>query len=78
MNGDQNKKTFLIGNSLLSGVNVKGLKSHVHCQPIPGATINKVNEKISMYDLNKFINIIYCGGNDSAESEKPGQFQNSI
>ena len=76
MNGDQNKKTLLIGDSLLSGVNVKGLKSYVHCQPIPGATINKVKEKISMYDLNQFKNIIiYCGGNDSAESENPDNFK---
>lgn len=75
-NGDQNRKTLLIGDSLLSGVNVKGLKSYVHCQPIPGATINKVKEKISMYDLNQFKDIIiYCGGNDSAESENSDNFK---
>ena len=78
VNNEQNKKTLLIGDSLLSGVNVKGLKNYVHCQPIPGATINKVKEKITMYDLSEFKNIIiYCGGNDSADSEDLEVFKNS-
>ena len=76
VNSDQNKKTLLIGDSLLSGVNGKGLKSYGHCQPIPGARINKVKEKISMYDLSQFKHIIiYCGGYDSAESENSDSFR---
>ena len=38
-------KTILIGDSLLSGVNKKGLRSNVYCQPLPGANINTIMEK---------------------------------
>ena len=76
MNNSQNKKTRLIRDSLLSGVNGKGIKNKVHCQPIPGATIDKIKEKIMMYDLSQFKNIIiYCGGNDAAKSDIPSDFR---
>ena len=76
VNNSQNKKTLLIGDSLLSGVNGKGMKNFVHCQPVPGATIDKLKEKISMYDLSQFKDIIiYCGGNDAAKSDSPNSFR---
>ena len=72
----ENKKTLLVGDSLLSGVNGKGLKNNVHCQPVPGATIIQIKEKITMYDLSQFQNIIiYCGGNDSAKSDNTDSFK---
>ena len=62
--------TLLMGDSLLSGVNRKGLRDNVHCQPFPGATIKTIKDKISMFDLSKFRNVvIYVGGNDSAQSD---------
>ena len=77
VNNSQNQKTLLIRDSLLSGVNSKGMKNYVHCQPIPGATIGKLKENIVMYDLGRFKNIfIYCGGNDAAESDIPTAFRN--
>ena len=61
-------KTLLIGDSILSGVNRKGLKNNVLCAPFPGATIDIISKNISMYDLTQFENVvIYCGGNDSAK-----------
>ena len=67
-------KTLLIGDSILSGVNRKGLKNNVHCAPFPGATIDIISKNISMYDLTQFKNVvIYCGGNDSA---KPNNVEN--
>ena len=52
------------------------MKNHVHCQPIPGATIGKIKEKIVMYDLSQLKNIIiYCGGNDAAKSDIPNAFR---
>ena len=76
VNNSQNNQTLLIGDSLLSGVNGKGMKNYVHCQPVPGATISRIQEKISMYDLNLFKNIIiYCGGNDAVKSDSPSSFR---
>ena len=76
-NQSQNKnKTLLIGDSLLSAVNRKGLKNNVHCAPFPGATIDIINKNISMYNLTQFKNvIIYCGGNDSATPDKMEHFK---
>ena len=73
----QTNKTLLIGDSLLSGVNRKGLKNNVHCAPFPGATIDTVYRNIAMFDLTQFKNvIIYCGGNDSAKSGNMEHFKN--
>ena len=69
-------KTLLIGDSLLSAVNRKGLKNNVHCAPFPGATIDVISRSIIMYDLTQFKNIIiYCGGNDSAKSNNMEHFK---
>ena len=62
--------TLLIGDSILSGVNRKGLKRSVECQPIPGATLEKLLEKIKIYDLKNFENIIiYVAGNDASQKK---------
>ena len=63
------KPTLLIGDSILSGVNRKGLKRYVECQSIPGATIDVLLEKIKIYDIKNFDNIIiYVSGNDAAQN----------
>ena len=55
-------KTLLTGDSLLSSVNKKGLRNNVHCQPFPGATVSTIVDKIDLFDLSKFRNIvIYVG-----------------
>ena len=37
--------TLLIGDSILSGVNHRGLKSNIECQPISGATVDTLLDK---------------------------------
>ena len=72
---EHSNRTLLIGDSLLSGVNKKGLKDDVHCQPLPGATIEIIKDKISMFDISKFKNVvIYVGGNDAANSDNTETF----
>ena len=60
-------KTLLIGDSILSGINKKGLNKNVECHPISGATVDILIDKIRIYDLKCFENIvIYVAGNDCA------------
>lgn len=69
-------KTLMIGDSLLSGVNKKGLRNNVHCQPFPGATIDTIINKIDLFDLSKFGSIvIYVGGNDSPKIRDTESFE---
>ena len=58
-------KTLIIGDSIINGINPRGLKNYVHCSGISGATVETVHEKMSVYNLKNFTNvIIYVGGND--------------
>ena len=59
-------KTLLIGDSILSGINKKGLNRNVECHPISGATVDILLDKILIFDLRCFENIvIYVAGNDA-------------
>lgn len=59
------KKVLMMGDSILHGVNVKGLKNNLHKHSVSGATIHTLIRDIEMYDLNQFHTvIIYIGGND--------------
>ena len=61
-------KILIIGDSILSGVNRKGLSHNIECQPYSGANIKTMYEKVQMFDLSKFSDIvIYVGGNDSSD-----------
>lgn len=79
-------RTLIIGDSILSGVNKRGLNRNVECLSVPGATIETINDKIQLYDISKFNNIVvYVGGNDAANNsdmeyfeEKCDQFMRSI
>lgn len=65
----QMSQTLIIGDSILSGVNRKGLVQGIECRSIPGATIDTLTEKIKLYDLSKFTDIVvYIGGNDSSRN----------
>ena len=76
-NNSKNKNMLLIVDSLLSGVNGKGTKNFVHSRSVPGATIDRIRENTSMYDLSQFIKdiIIYCDGYDAAKSDSPNSFK---
>ena len=62
-------KVLILSDSILSGVNRKGLSHNVECQPYSGAKIVTVHEKVHLFDLSKFSDIvIYVGGNDSSSN----------
>ena len=46
-------RTLLIGDSILNGINRKGLSNYVECHSIPGATIDTIIDKLQIYDLKK-------------------------
>lgn len=68
-NTHSGKKLLMIGDSILHGVNVKGLKNNVHKHSVSGATINTLIKDIGMYDLTQFHTVIlYVGGNDISKT----------
>ncbi|MCU7800227.1 MAG: SGNH/GDSL hydrolase family protein [gamma proteobacterium symbiont of Lucinoma myriamae] len=61
-------KILLIGDSILHGVNTKGLVTGVQKHSKSGATVNDIISEISMYDLKSFDKyIVYVGGNDCSK-----------
>lgn len=65
-NNDSNQ-ILLIGDSLISSVNPKGLTSNVVKNGISGGNIDKVSTQIKVYDIRKFSHVIvYVGGNDAS------------
>ena len=61
------KQILLIGDSLISAVNPKGLKQNVFKNGISGATIDCILNKVKVFDLAQFSHIvIYVGGNDAS------------
>ena len=57
--------TLIIGDSVLHGINLKGLKSNVHKHSVSGANIDTILCDIRRFDLKTFSRIIiYAGGND--------------
>ena len=69
-------KTLLIGDSILSGINMKGLNKNVECHSISGATIKTIIDKIQIYDLKCFDNIIiYVAGNDCANKNSEWDYE---
>lgn len=61
------KNIFLVGDSILSRVNPRGLRYNVHKHSLPGATINSLASELQLYNLSRFDTIIlYIGGNDAA------------
>lgn len=68
----QPSKTLIIGDSIIKGINEKGLKHNVLCHGISGATLQTVAEQVQLYDLQNFSTVILSvGGNDLANSRDP-------
>ena len=62
-------KIIMIGDSILLGINRKGLSHNVECQPYPSANTDTIYEKVQIFDLTKFSDVvIYVGGNDSSDN----------
>ena len=59
---------LLTGDSIISGVNKKGLIRNMECLSIPGGTINSLTNKLEIFDISKFSYIIITiGGNDAED-----------
>ena len=68
-------RTLLIGDSIISGVNKKGLIRNMECLSIPGGTIYSLTNKLEIFDISKFSNIIITiGGNDAADKANLDSF----
>lgn len=58
---------LLIGDSLISMVNPKGLRDNLITNGISGGNIEKITAQMKVYDISKFSHvIIYVGGNDAS------------
>ena len=72
-NSDQ---ILLIGDSLISKVNPKGLAPNVIKNGISGGNIDKISSQIKVYDIRKFSHvIIYVGGNDASSGTDVEYFE---
>ena len=69
-------RTLLVGDSLMKGVNSKGLKTGVTVCAKAGATIKDIWNEVSVYNLNLYDNIVICvGGNDASKRTDTNQFE---
>ncbi|MCG8033131.1 MAG: SGNH/GDSL hydrolase family protein, partial [Candidatus Thiodiazotropha taylori] len=74
--GKSNRSTLIIGDSILHGINMKGLISSAHKHSVSGAKIDNILTDIRRYDLKNFSSIIvYVGGNDFAGGIDPELFE---
>ncbi|MCG7879243.1 MAG: SGNH/GDSL hydrolase family protein, partial [Candidatus Thiodiazotropha endolucinida] len=70
------KRTLIIGDSLLKGINNRGLKSGVKICARGGAKISDIWEEMSLFDLKSFTNVIICvGGNDCSGKSNIKSFE---
>lgn len=61
------KQVLLIGDSIISGVNPRGLKESVHRNGMSGATVESIIKEVKLFDLEKFSHVvIYVGGNNAS------------
>ena len=64
-------KLLLIGDSILNGINTKGLVKCVQKHAKGGATAKDLLDEISVYDMRNFeACLIYVGGNDCAKGTR--------
>ena len=69
-------KTLIVGDSLLNGINYRGLRKDVKICARSGASIDDLWEEISVYDMKSFARIIICiGGNDCSRKRNTSDFE---
>ena len=65
------QRVLFLGDSIIKGVNTKGLAHSVHKHSTSGGNIQTLIDEINLYDLNVFSTIIvYIGGNNVARGDK--------
>ena len=73
---DKSEQILLIGDSLISKVNPKGLAPNVIKNGVSGGNIDKISSQIKVYDIRKFSHvIIYVGGNDASSGTDVEYFE---
>ena len=73
---DSTKKVLLIGDSVISPVNPKGLKKEVFKHSISGANIDHIFDQSNIFDMSKFSDvIIFVGGNDASKGADMEYFE---
>ena len=66
------EKILLLGDSIISGINTKGLVKGLHKNSKGGATLQHMIDEVSVYDMKVFsIVILYISGNDAANGKSP-------
>ena len=75
---DHSDQILLIGDSLISSVNPKGLKRNVIKNGISGGNIDRLTSQVKVYDIRKFSHlIIYIGGNDASNGVDIESFEHA-
>ena len=70
------KDILLIGDSLFSSINPKGLKQGVFKQGIPGAKVDDIFHQVKVFNINQFSHvIIFVGGNDASSGSDTEYFE---
>lgn len=70
------KQILLIGDSIVSGINPKGLKENVRRDGIPGASVDCILKEVKVFDLSQFSHIIiYVGGNNASKGTDSEYFE---
>ena len=78
-NKQSDSRTLLIGDSIISGVNNRGLAKNVECVSISGGNIDSISNKLEIFDISKFGNlIITVGGNDASNKSDLEIFHNKF
>ena len=69
-------KALIVGDSILNGINYRGLRKDVKICARSGASIDDLWEEISIYDMKSFARIIICiGGNDCSRKRNTSDFE---
>ena len=67
-NLEEKKKTSIIGDSILKGIQLRGLQKNVSVMPFPGKKANDIRTKLQRFNLTLYENVIIdIGGNDAAD-----------
>lgn len=75
-NSDNSNQILMIGDSIISSVNPKGLRHNIFKNGIPGAKINDIYSQLKVFDMTKFSHvIIYGGGNDASSGSDSEYFE---
>jgi len=66
-------KTLIIGDSIIKGIQPRGLNTNVDCRTCPGAIITDLGKRIEQLDMRVYSKVaVYVGGNDVSSGLRLG------